>query len=63
MIIGVCLNFSEMLKDFLNSSGFNSATIRSSNTYKNKLLEKLLIQDPQPNHATNLILESFKLNL
>ena len=57
----VCLNFSEMLKDFLNTSGFNSATIMSSNTYKNTLLEKLLIQEEKPTHVINLILEHGKM--
>ena len=58
---GVCLNFSEMLKDFLNSSGFNSATIMSSNTYKNPLLIKILPVETQATHATNLILENGKM--
>jgi len=58
---GVCLNFSEMLKDFLNNSGFNSATIESRDTYKNSLLEKLFIKESRPSHATNLILENGKL--
>ena len=59
--IAVCLNFSEMLKDFLNTSGFNSITIISSDTYKNLLLEKLLIKEAKPTHATNLILENGKM--
>ena len=57
----VCLNFSEMLKDLLNTAGFNSATIASSNTYKNPLLEKLLIRDSHATHAANLILEHGKM--
>lgn len=58
---GVCLNFSEMLKDFLTNSGFNSATIASSITYKNLILKKLLIKNPCMTHAFNLITENGKI--
>lgn len=58
---GVCLNFSEMLKDLLNTSGFNSATIMSSNRYKDPLLRTILPEKNRATHATNLILENDKM--
>jgi len=58
---GVCLNFSDMLKDFLNHSGFNSATILSSSIYKNDILSKLSIRKGRIHHASTLIQENGNL--
>jgi len=55
---GVCLNFSDMLKDFLNDSGFNSAIISSCEV--NKFLEKHDTKK-RATHASNLIIENGKI--
>ena len=53
--IGVCRNYSEMLKDFLNYSGFNSI-ILSNYFDEEKVINKMLKSRSQKsNHAFNLI--------
>ena len=53
--IGVCLNYSEMLKDFLNYNGYNSVIL--CNYFDNEIaINKMLKSKSQKsNHAFNLI--------
>ncbi len=59
--IGVCLNISDMLKDILNNSGFQSS-IMANYEYQNNPIEWLkVMKEDSWNHAFNLIKENEKL--
>jgi len=53
--IGVCRNYSEMLKDFLNHSGYNSVILCNFFDYENIVNKMLNRKSQKSNHAYNLI--------